>query len=375
MTSQEHFDIGEKCFNECEKTLKAELLKEALENFNYAIELQPNFAEAYYKRALVNGLLDELDSKYQDLSVSMNIYKELIKCDNGNPELHFKLALVHKDDYQDEKNVEKAIYEFNTALKLGCVGSEIYFNIGEIYSQFPNVKPKEALCYYNKAIELEPCKAEYYLARGDCYDLLKENESALIDFSKGVEINPEDWRFYNRRGELYIQLKKWDKAANDYRLFRRLYPHVRELRIELLKNIKGGTFFEFYFASNLVDHEHWDSDSYYLEDSIIIEFLQSFSPIKQFNFYGENKYSPNELKGLLANLQGHLNELNHISNYADFIKHIEYTKFLHTLIREFDGIDIHWQSVFHQLKEITIKLIDLISIAITENQHLFLFGI
>ncbi|HEX9059660.1 MAG TPA: tetratricopeptide repeat protein [Clostridia bacterium] len=108
-------------------------------------------------------------------------------------------------NYQDNKNIEKALRHFTKALELGCENPDIFFNIGETYSQFPNIRLNDALPYYNKAIELAPNKAEYYLARGDCYDLLKKSENAIEDFSKGMELAPGDCRFYNRRGELNIQ--------------------------------------------------------------------------------------------------------------------------------------------------------------------------
>ena len=88
----------------------------------------------------------------------------------------------------DNQNVEKAVTCFNKALELGYENSEIFFNIAETYSQLFNRGAVDALLYYNKAIDLVPNKAEYYLARGDCYELLKQSENAMADFSKGVEL-------------------------------------------------------------------------------------------------------------------------------------------------------------------------------------------
>lgn len=375
MTGREYFEIGDKYFSEYEKTEDYKLLEEALKSYSEAIKLQPDFADAYYKRALVNGLMDELECKYQDLNIAINIYTGLLSQDGNNPELHYKIALAHMVDYQDNKNKEKALNCFNKALELGYEKPDIFFNIGETYNQFFNTSPNEALSYYNKAIDLAPNKAEYYLARGDCYDLLEQRENAMADFSKGIELAPGNWMFYNRRGELFIQLKEWDNAIDDYKEFRKLYPFVIKPKIELLRNISGGPFFELYFAVDFNGRMPWHPDSYYLEDCIMVEFLQVFSAVKEFAFYGPNEYNSSELSILLEKLKEHLKLLNNITGYADFFAHIENTHFLNTLISKFDDIRTGWESILHQIIEITNKLIELLSNAISKGQCLSIDGI
>lgn len=322
MTGREYFEIGEKYFSEYEKTEDYKFLEEALKSYNDAIKLQSDFADAYYKRALVNGLLDELECKYQDLHIAINIYTGLLSQDGNNPELHYKIALAHMVDYQDNNNKEKALNHFNKALELGYEKPNIFFNIGETYNQFFNTSPNEALSYYNKAIDLAPDKAEYYLARGDCYDLLEQRENAMADFSKGIELAPGNWLFYNRRGELFIQLKEWDKAIDDYKEFRKLYPFVIKPKIELLRNINCGPFFEFYFTVDFNEHMPWHPDSYYLEDCVMVEFLQVFSAVKEFSIREEaykityNATKSPELAGYISDDFGLISDAL-ILNYSD----------------------------------------------------------
>ncbi|KNY25877.1 tetratricopeptide repeat protein [Pseudobacteroides cellulosolvens] len=375
MTSKEHFEIAEKYYHEYEETQNDELLEKAIKNYSEAIKLQPGFAYAYYKRALIYGIYEEFDNQYQDLNIAINVYSDLIEHDSDNPELHYKLALIHMENFQDNRNKEKSLNHFNKALELGYKNHDIFYNIGEIYCDFPYTRRDEALYYYNKAIDLAPNETKYYLARGECYDLLKQSENAMADFSKGIELAPEDWVFYNRRAELFIQLKEWDKAIDDYKQFRNLYHYNNRLKFELLRNIDRGPFFEFYFEVDLFKHSHWHPDSYYLEDSIMIEFLQVFSTVKEIAFYGYNEYSPSELSILVENFQEHLKLLSNITSYADFFKHVEYSKFLHTLIREFDDIEACWKSILNRLIEITKKLIKLVSNAANKGQYLYIYGI
>ncbi|HEX9059661.1 MAG TPA: hypothetical protein VF941_05750 [Clostridia bacterium] len=107
----------------------------------------------------------------------------------------------------------------------------------------------------------------------------------------------------------------------------------------------------------------------------MIEFLQVFSTVKEFAFYGPNGYNPSELSVLLEKLKEHLKLLNNITGYAGFFAHVEDTHFLHTLIREFDDIETDWESIQQQLIEITKKLIELVSNSVGKGQHLSLDGI
>lgn len=49
---------------------------------------------------------------------------------------------------------------------------------------------KAALAMFDKAIELKPSVAMYYLARGLCKKELKDNPGAIIDFKKATELDP-----------------------------------------------------------------------------------------------------------------------------------------------------------------------------------------
>lgn len=53
-----------------------------------------------------------------------------------------------------------------------------------------NYKEK-AITAFSKAIEYNPTKAEYYIARGDVYRILSQNNNADADFEKALKLNPK----------------------------------------------------------------------------------------------------------------------------------------------------------------------------------------
>lgn len=376
MTGIEYYNKGDKFLSKYNDTSCEDYLHLALSNYNKAIELQPENTEAIYKRSIVYGHLEEYEDKLADLASVIRLLNIKINDNKDKPELHYNIALAFRDNYDENDYLEKARYHFEEALRLGYNTSDIYFEIAENYCNFPNVKPETALNYYSKAIEIAPDISEYYLARGECYSLLKRLDFALADFNRGIELNTNDWRLYNRRGELFLELHEWDKATTDYIQFRRLYPRDVTAKIELLKNMDGGCLFEFYFAENLSKHKHWHTDSYFLEDCIFTAFYEVFKATKQsFNYYGDNEYSYEELKNVLSELNTLINKLCTIKDYQSFFHYMISCKFIYTLIRDFDNYEARWIDILRDLREVTNQLINLVSKAISKNQKLFLFGI
>jgi tetratricopeptide (TPR) repeat protein len=77
-------------------------------------------------------------------------------------------------------------------------------------------KYKEALSLYNKAIELSPGIAKYYLGRGNAYFGLKMLEEGFHDLCTAIKVDPLSSFGYMERGLFYYQIKELDKSILDY---------------------------------------------------------------------------------------------------------------------------------------------------------------
>ena len=101
--------------------------KEAINSFNKAIKLNPNFSEAYNNLGNVNKLIDENDEAIKN-------YKKAIKNKKDNLEAYFNLANVLKENkqYKETKNIYEKI------LKINDNNIDAQNNLGAIYSILGN---------------------------------------------------------------------------------------------------------------------------------------------------------------------------------------------------------------------------------------------
>src|SRR5262249_1580435 len=75
----------------------------------------------------------------------------------------------------------------------------------------------KALTDYNKAIELDPKRAGFYLSRGNLYRTRGELDRATADYNRSIEIDPEDPEPYAARCAVHESRGTRDRALDDCR--------------------------------------------------------------------------------------------------------------------------------------------------------------
>ena len=123
--------------------------KEAINSFNKAIKLNPNFSEAYNNLGNVNKLIDENDEAIKN-------YKKAIKNKKDNLEAYFNLANVLKENkqYKETKNIYEKI------LKINDNNIDAQNNLGAIYSILGNFSIARE--YFKKVINKNNLFLESY---------------------------------------------------------------------------------------------------------------------------------------------------------------------------------------------------------------------
>ena len=84
----------------------------------------------------------------------------------------------------------------------------VYKNEPEIYNKIVND--------YNKAIEIDPNLAVFYLYRGDLNYDFEKYDQAIIDYTKAIELNPTDAEAYYSRGLAYEKTGQQKQAITDF---------------------------------------------------------------------------------------------------------------------------------------------------------------
>lgn len=111
--------------------------------------------------------------------------------------------------YNYEKKYEKAILEFDNAIKVDDHNAYAYANKAATYSY--QEKFIDAIQLLTQAINLEP-EHMFYKMRADCEVSAEQNENAILDYEISIKMNPSYVEAYNGLTYVYKSLNKLDKA-------------------------------------------------------------------------------------------------------------------------------------------------------------------
>jgi len=221
---------------ECKSTLTETLLMQgylannqdidydgAIADFDKAICINPDFADAYYCRGLAKNLLQNSDVKSRQRNNKNNItIRNGMKSLTGGSPIN-----DHLNKY------EGIISDYDTAIKINPRHSNAYYSRGlvkmvfqdrwkkmkyaitndEIVSGKPDYLIPEnslkvgmlknfagAITDFDKAIEINPLFANAYYSRGVARYCCNDLSGAITDMNRAIEIDPVNKEFYRRIG-------------------------------------------------------------------------------------------------------------------------------------------------------------------------------
>ncbi len=178
--------------------------KEALEDVNNAIALDPNYADSYNIRGIVRKDLGDIQGAIKD-------YTNAIALDANFFKPYYNRAIA-RADLGDKEN---AIADFNKAIDLNPKYVDAYNARAQFRLVLRDVKG--AIEDYTKAIELDPNNFLIYALRGEVRLFhLNDNQGALEDFNKTIELNRSSFVGYLDRGTAQYRLGNLQKALDDY---------------------------------------------------------------------------------------------------------------------------------------------------------------
>ena len=187
---------------------KLDNLEKALEDYNKAVEVEPENSYNYEMRG------DFYENYLKDYDKALADYNKGIELNPTDAELHFSKAYLY--DYSLD-NPDLALQSYLEVVRLNPDYQGANNNIALLYISYVKDYQK-ALEFYTKEIELDPSDALAYRNRARLYVIqLEDLEKALEDYNKAVEVEPENSYNYEMRGDFYENyLKDYDKALADY---------------------------------------------------------------------------------------------------------------------------------------------------------------
>ena len=215
---------------------KLNRLNEAIDCYQKIIDLSPNHIDAYINKA-------EMLYHSGKLKESLNIYQQIFKIDSANEDTYIKYGNV----LNKLGKVDEAISAYQKSIEINPENSGAYKNLGYIYnnqgefeegikclrksvevnvdyevyinlaiSYSKNKEYKQAVLFFDKAIKLDPNKAEAYVHKAYFYQSVKEIDKAITLFTKALEIDKNIKYIFGERFYAKNSICDWSNFEDDF---------------------------------------------------------------------------------------------------------------------------------------------------------------
>ena len=186
-------------------------LSEAVQDYDMAIVLNPDYALAFNNRGLARAALGRLAEAIGD-------YGQAIELNPDYAEAYVNRGIA----YAWTGRSDEAIRDFDQALSLDPEYALGYYNRGLACAESGRLD--DAIRDYDAAIALRPDYAEMYESRGVAYARSARLAEGLRDLDRAVEMKPNDAQARNIRGAALAGAGRFDEAIHDYDAAIKLNP-------------------------------------------------------------------------------------------------------------------------------------------------------
>jgi tetratricopeptide (TPR) repeat protein len=189
--------------------------QQAAANYDRAIKLNPQYAEAYNNRGNLRDL------HLNNPAGALADYDKAIALRPNST-----LTYVNRGGLRAEKfnDIKGAIADFDKSLSLDDQDYLVYNNRGYLKDAKLN-DLRGALLDYNRAITLNPRNVLAYNNRGNMnYHKLNNKEAAIADYNQAIGINAQSPVAYYNRGDLYYFEGNRAAALQDFTMVAQLNP-------------------------------------------------------------------------------------------------------------------------------------------------------
>ena len=172
----------------------------SLNEFNKAIELEPDSSLGYYYR----GISKENSS---DFKGAIADFKKFIKFEPNFSDVYINLG----SSYQELKEYDNAFNSYSKSIELNPQNPKGYYYRGMLSFNGPT----ESINDFSKFIELEPYLMTGYQKRAFAFEGVKDYRSALIDHNRAILVEPTNSDGYYQRGMYLMLLWANDSLTED----------------------------------------------------------------------------------------------------------------------------------------------------------------
>ncbi|GCL40394.1 tetratricopeptide repeat protein [Dolichospermum planctonicum] len=184
----------------------------AIDDYNLAIKINPNYANAYYNRGSVRYELGDKQGAIDDYTLAIKINPNYAGAYYNRGIVRYQLG-----------DKQGAIDDYNQAIKINPNYANAYYNRGSVRYELGD--KQGAIDDYNQAIKFNPNLAQAYNNRGLVRDELGDKPGAIDDYNQAIKINPNYALAYYNRGKVRNELGDKQGAIDDYTLAIKINPN------------------------------------------------------------------------------------------------------------------------------------------------------
>lgn len=187
----------------------------AIESFDRALSINPDFSEAHYNRA--NALKEK-----GELAAAIESFRDAIRLRPVFAEAHNNLGIT----LQECGDLAAAIESFNQAIAIAPDFAEAHNNLGNAAMETGDLAA--AIEGFNRALQIEPDFAEAHNNLGNALKEKGKFELAIESFDRALRIVPDFAEALNNRGIALQEKGDLPGAIESYHRALRLRPDFAE---------------------------------------------------------------------------------------------------------------------------------------------------
>ncbi|MEL7038892.1 MAG: tetratricopeptide repeat protein [Cyanobacteria bacterium J06592_8] len=177
--------------------------EEAIASYDKAVEIQPDYAQAWNNRGLELYYLERYTEAVQSYDKALEIQP-----DDAKAWYNRGFALLKLERYTE------ALQSFDKAVEIQPDYADVWNNRG--VALYNLERYTEAIQSYDKAVEIQPDVAYAWNNRGNALGKLERYTEAIQSYDKALEIKPDDASAWNNRGVALRKLERYTEALQSY---------------------------------------------------------------------------------------------------------------------------------------------------------------
>jgi tetratricopeptide (TPR) repeat protein/very-short-patch-repair endonuclease/phosphopantetheinyl transferase (holo-ACP synthase)/Cdc6-like AAA superfamily ATPase len=183
--------------------LEQGLLKEALAEFDRALQIDPTDADIWYNKGDTAYELGRFEDALMafDRALQINPHDTEIWCSKGN-------AAYELGRFED------ALVAFGQALQINPGEAVSWYGKGKALSKVE--RHEEALAAFNRALQIQPDFAFAWYHKGNALAALACHSDALAAFERAIQIDPTDADAWHEKGRALFNLRRNQEALAAY---------------------------------------------------------------------------------------------------------------------------------------------------------------